>query len=359
MIGIIVIALSLQSGDFAAQWSLWNQKAKEASAAKDKAKLIESLIELNRLAPGNERLLGMLAAAKGEKVESHLIPAVTGAQVERRIAGRDWIAEDVAWDGRRFLVSSVRRGLILDTDGQVFAKVDIGVFGLGVDRKRKLLWAALGSATQCKECRQGKEGALAAFDLNSGLEVKRILAPIAAGLGDLVVSSRGDVYVSSNAGGALFVLRADAKQMERLDEEGELPSPQGPALSRDEKTLYLADYRRGIAEIDLKTKQWTWLKPGPGVIVNGIDGLHSLQDGFVAVQNGVSRQRIVWFDKRLANEKLLESGWKGLGEPTHGTIVGKRFCFIANSGWDAFDVTGNRNQETAGVESAIYCRPLP
>lgn len=216
--------------------------------------MIEALEELNRLAPGNERMVQMLAGAKGTKPETSFVKPVTAARVEQRVEGRDWIAKDLVWDGRRFLVSSVRKGVILATDGTMFAKADLGVFGLGIDRNRNLLWAALGTVPECKECPLGKEGALVAFDLKTGREVKRIVAPIAEGIGDLTVGPKGDVYVTSNAGGALFPLRAGADRMERLDREGELPSPQGPALSADGKSLFLADYRRGIAKVDLATK---------------------------------------------------------------------------------------------------------
>jgi hypothetical protein len=38
---------------------------------------------------------------------------------------------------------------------------------------------------------------------------------------------------------------------------------------------------------------------------------------------------------------LIERATATLGDPTHGVVVGNRFYYIANSGWDALDEHGN------------------
>jgi hypothetical protein len=37
---------------------------------------------------------------------------------------------------------------------------------------------------------------------------------------------------------------------------------------------------------------------------------------------------------------VLEANWTGLGDPTHGVVVGDEFYFIANSGWDRVGENG-------------------
>jgi hypothetical protein len=37
---------------------------------------------------------------------------------------------------------------------------------------------------------------------------------------------------------------------------------------------------------------------------------------------------------------VLEANWTGLGDPTHGVVVGDNFYFIANSGWDRVGENG-------------------
>ena len=75
----------------------------------------------------------------------------------------------------------------------------------------------------------------------------------------------GDIYVSEGIHGAVLWLKAGARQFERLDTEGEFPSPQTPALSADERTLYVPDYVRGIAVIHLRDRKVEWLAPADGI----------------------------------------------------------------------------------------------
>jgi hypothetical protein len=68
--------------------------------------------------------------------------------------------------------------------------------------------------------------------------------------------------------------------------------------------------------------------------------------------------RIVKFARDLSKQEVLETQWEGLGEPTHGTIVGNEFCFLANAGWDAFEENGRKKAGRGDVKSAVYCRAL-
>lgn len=378
---LLSLAATLLAQDFAHRWKTLNDEARATTGLRRE----QALREMNELAPGNARLLLSLAAvldpglealqlrqrvadagiildpipagAIGSVVARNKLP-VSNASVAATLPGSDWITEDLVAIEQGFLVSSVRQGIIMRTDGTIFAKEDLSVFGLALDKRRQWVWAALGWSTFCKVCspRDKGKGALVAYDLNTGAVRTRIDS---FELNDLTVSSSGDVYVTSNAGGALFVLPAEASKMERIDTPGELPSPQGPALSRDEKTLYLADYRRGIATINLRTKQFKWLKPDRSVMVNGIDGLYVAAGSLLAVQNGVNPVRILQLSRDLKRQRILEANWAGLGEPTHLTVIGKRFCFLANTGWDAFQEDGSRKPNQPPVVSKIYCRPLP
>jgi hypothetical protein len=142
--------------------------------------------------------------------------------------------------------------------------------------------------------------------------------------------------------------------MERLDAPGEFPSPQTPALSTDEQTLYVPDYLRGIAAIDLKTRAVKWLKPADGIALSGIDGLYVYNDSFIAVQNGTTPERIVRFSMDLRKQEVLEANWPDLGEPSHGTIVGDTFYFLANTGWDRYDDQGKKKTGSGPVTSTAH-----
>ncbi len=391
--------LLLAAADPVPPWRSLNQDARAALQAKDYAKLRAKLAELKPLMPGNPRIAFMLAASEArlgnrqaalaglrnlagmglvydlaaeesfaslresadytaavrridenKKPITHALPAFT-------VEERDLIPEDIAYDPqtRRFFVSSVRQGRIVTVDGKPFARADWSVFALRADAPRRLLWATTAWVEQCENCHASDEGktALLAFDLDSGALKRRIESPVKGVLGDMTVSLHGDVYVSEGLHGSLFRLASGSNDLERLDVPGEFPSPQTPALSADEKTLYVPDYLRGIAAIDLGTHTVQWLRPADNVALSGIDGLYVSGSSFLAVQNGTSPPRIVSFSQDLQNQTVLEANWTGLGDPTHGVIVGESFYFIANSGWGEYDQKGKKRPGSAPVESTI------
>jgi len=169
----------------------------------------------------------------------------------------------------------------------------------------------------------------------------------------MTIGATGELYVSEGIYGAVFRLRLGAKKLERLDVSGEFPSPQTPALSTDEKTLYVPDYVRGIAAITLATGAVSWLKPADDIALSGIDGLYLYRDSLLAVQNGTTPTRIVRFSLDLRKQEVLEANTPGLGEPTRGTIAGNTFYFIANTGWDEYDDQGKKKAGSRPVESTV------
>ncbi len=395
-------------------WIELNHAAGQAIQAKDYAKLREALLALKPLMPGNAPVIYRFAAADAKlgaaqtaiaglrnlagmglvydfqadadfsslrgssefatilkqvddnkKPVSHSSPAFT-------LAERDLIPEDIAYDSktRRFFVSSVRKSKIIAigngttgaaTDQTDFAKTDWPVLALRVDSRRRILWAATGWLPQCERCQAADKNktALLAFDLDSGALKQRIESPVPGLLGDMTISRKGAIYVSEGISGAVFRLRLGAEKLDRLDVPGEFPSPQTPALSKDEKTLYVPDYVRGIAAITLATGAVTWLKPADDIALNGIDGLYVYRDSFLAVQNGTTPARVVRFSSDLRKQEVLEANTRELGEPTHGTMAGNAFYFIANSGWDEYDDQGKKKAGSEPVESTVRKIGLP
>jgi hypothetical protein len=397
---LLSCSISLLAGaDPEPRWLLLNRASRQAVQAKDYAKLRETLRELKPLMPGNPRIAYNLAASNA--VLGDPLAALAGlrdlagmglvydfaadadftslrksrefAEIVRRIdenrkpvrhstpvftlAERDLIPEDIAFDTktRRFFVSSVRQSKIITADGHQFAQSEWPVLALRVDLRRRILWAATGWLAHCAKCNKADEDktALLAFDLDSGALKSRIESPVKGLLGDMTISRSGDIYVSEGIHGAVLRLRQGAKELERLDHPGEFASPQTPALSMDEKTLYVPDYVRGIAAIRLSTTEVTWLKPADDIALSGIDGLYAFRDSLLAVQNGTTPARIIRFSLDLQKQQVLEANSSGLGEPTHGTVVGNTFYFIANSGWDEYDDQGKKKPASGAVESAI------
>jgi len=391
------------------RWRTLNRAAREAVQAKDYAKLRATLQELKPLLPGNPSIAYNLAASEAvlgnreaafaglrdwsamglvydvgadddfaslrdtpefrrvlDRVAQSKSP-VSHAAAAFTIPARDILPEDIAYDSktRRFFISSVRKGIILTVDSagdsREFARSEWPVLALGIDPGRRLLWATTGYVPHGESVKESDKDktALLAFDLASGAQKQRIPSPLPGLLGDMTIGSRGDLYVSEGIHGAVLWLKAGASTLERLDTEGEFPSPQTPALSADEKTLYVPDYVRGIAAMQLDTRHVEWLQPAPGIALNGIDGFYVHNNSFLAVQNGTTPPRLIRFSLDLRQQEVLEANTPGLGAPTHGTFVGDDFYFLANSGWNEYDQDGRKKAGSAPVESTVRKLRLP
>ncbi len=381
------------------RWLALNHAARQAIEAKDYARLRATLLELRPLMPGNPRITYNLAAAEArlgnrEGALARLrnwagmglfydlasdadfttlegspeFAAILGRVDESRdpvarsqpafaIGESDLLPEDIAYDrrSRRFFLSSVRQAKIVTGDGKEFAKTDWSVLALAIDARRRLLWDTTGWLPHCQACKPEDKDktALLAFDLGSGVLKQRIDSPAKGLLGDMTIGRNGDLYVSEGIGGAVFHLPPGGQELQRLDTPGEFLSPQTPALSDDEKTLYVPDYARGIAAIELATRAVKWLEPGDDIALSGIDGLYLYRGSFVAVQNGVTPPRIVRFSPDLLHQEVLEANTPSLGEPTHGTFVGNVFYFICHSGWNAYDQNGKKKAGAPAIQSAV------
>ena len=274
----------------------------------------------------------------------------------------DLLTEDIAYDPgrRRFLVSSIREAKIVTVDARTGATAGFvpagrdaiwGVLALAVDARRGVLWATTGAMAQTRGYQAADAGhtAVLRYDLGSGKLQKRYDAPLPAAtvpagerervLGDMTVAPNGDVFASEGDAGAVYVIRHDRDVLETLVPEGVFPSPQTPAVTPDGRRLLVADYVRGIGVIDLATRAVTWMPHPYDVAVSGIDGLYLSGASLLAVQNGTTPNRVIRLDldpslSRILRWEPLESSSAGLGVPTHGTLVGKDFYFLANSGWD-------------------------
>jgi hypothetical protein len=120
---------------------------------------------------------------------------------------------------------------------------------------------------------------------------------------------------------------------------GTFRSPQTPALTPDGSRLFVPDYSRGIGILDLKTKSVKLLDHPPELSLAGIDGLYLAGASLIAVQNGTTPPRVIRISldaglTRALSWQIVEANWPGLGQPTHGVLVGRDFHFIVNSGWD-------------------------
>lgn len=299
--------------------------------------------------------------------------ASAGAHTEvARLAQSDLLAEDVAYHPatKTFYVSSVhtRQVLVLPEGGPARTLLApapglFGIFALGLDAARGRLWVTTGAVPQALGHVKGDAGrtALLAVSLEGGGMLQRFdLGGLGSGtageqrlLGDLTVGPDGTVYVSDALGAVVYRLAPGGSALEPLVGREELLSPQTPALEVKSNTLYVPDYLRGLARIELNTRAVRWVSHGDDVALNGLDGLYLRSPReLIAVQNGtvpprVLRLRLDDSGDRVLSAEVLARGEALLGDPTHAVLVtdptdsaGDAFVVLAHSGWSAFGEDG-------------------
>jgi len=246
----------------------------------------------------------------------------------------------------------------------VVAEGQPGIWGLlavGIDPQRKFIWAtteAMPVVTGLVPADSGRAAVLR-FDLESGRLLKSY--PGAREPGDLVVAPNGEVFISDGRTGVVYVIRPGADSLQTLVPAGSMVSPQGPTLSADEVTVFIADYALGIAAVDRASGRVSWLAHPAEIAVTGIDGLTRDGNSLIAVQNGVTPNRVI----RLTLERggitgatVLAQDTSLIKEPNHGVVVDGAYYFIANSGFDRYDADGKRIPGLPLVAPRIIRIPL-
>jgi hypothetical protein len=310
----------------------------------------DSLLAPVRGAPGWKELLARIA--KNREAVGHPATAFT-------VPDSEFVAEDIAYDSasRRFFLSSIReRKIIVRRDGVWSDFVPpardsvMSMMGLDVDAARKALWATTAGMPEALALAAGDSGSSAVLrlDLASGLLMRSYdLADDSSDhvFGDLTVAKNGDVFTSDATGGGVYVIRAGRDSMEMLVPPGTFPNPQQPVAAPDGKRLFVADYIKGIAIVDRATGRVSWLANDAHAAISGIDGMALNGHSLIAIQNGLSIDRVIRLDLDRGMTKIekwstLAANLPVLNEPNHGVMIGDKFYFIATSGWDRFAPDG-------------------
>jgi DNA-binding beta-propeller fold protein YncE len=269
------------------------------------------------------------------------------------------ITEGVAYDASAgtFYVGSVHKRKIISYNQQVGEKSFSlpsdslwGVFGMKVDDVRGILWACSSTLPQAIGSTASIDGrtSLVSYDLKTNRLLNTYTVPSDGKphlFGDLTVAKNGTVYSTDSRTPSLYRLVAGEQTVTRFLTDSLFYSLQGLALSDDEQTLYVADYRRGPLAINLATKQVTKLTWPAGADLSGIDGMYYYKNSLIAIQNRskpykVIRLYLAQTAKVIDRVDTLIAGHPLMTEPTLGVVAGSQFYFIANSQWDAFDNAG-------------------
>jgi sugar lactone lactonase YvrE len=259
------------------------------------------------------------------------------------------IAESVAYDSRTgtFYIGSVhqRKIVAVDKSGKVRDFSQPGdelwsVLGLKVDEKRGILWACSTAFPQMKGFTTPDKGRAGVFkyDLSSSRLLKRYLLPPGEdhALGDLLLDSDGNVFATDSVSPVIYKITAGGDTIDESIRSNMFASLQGLTFDATGKSLYVADYSKGIYRIDLASKNIIQQKPGEFITLLGIDGIYLHKGDLIAIQNGVTPNRIMRLsiknDAVIAQE-VLEANHPDFNEPTLGVLVKDDLFFVANSQW--------------------------
>lgn len=253
------------------------------------------------------------------------------------------VVEGIATDGHTVWLSSVfDRTIIAHAGGEVVRFTmpagTVHPMGLAWDARRDWLWIAT-DCPRVPDIARCDAGALVAVDRTGQLQMK--LSP-GAGFHPDDVSVGGDnVFVSDGQNGAVYRLRPGGEALETLIAPGTARAAQGTALTADGERLVVADYRLGIAVVDLATGVRTVLPMADGQPLLGIDGLVRVGEDYYGVANADAPASLIRFRiSGAAIEPVVVHRGAPLADPTQLARDGDRLLIVADAGWPAASRTG-------------------
>jgi hypothetical protein len=260
------------------------------------------------------------------------------------------LVEGIAWDartGRLFAATVVSRALLVrEARGwRAIEGLEAGsLFGLAIDPRRRLLWAASGVVEQTPNPESAFRG-LIAVDLATLRPVRRLAVPGEGSPADIALAADGTVYASDPNSGAIYRARPGDTALSIFVQPGRLRSPQGLVPSADGRRLYVSDYGYGLAEVHLSDGSVARLESDANTMLDGIDGLYPWRGGLIAIQNGTSPRRVLWLTlspdgERIAGVRVLESNHPDWGEPTLGFVRRGDLLYVADAQWDRYGEGG-------------------
>lgn len=273
-------------------------------------------------------------------------PGTSAARVAFTIPEPDLVPEGIAHDpatGTFYVSSTYRRKIVAVAPGapprDFTAEAQdglLGVVGLHVDPRRRLLWAASSDAGEHMPIRGGAADGLGvaglfAYDLATGKLARKVIVderPRARHFfNDLAIApSTGDVFATDTLEGTLYRLGSEPRP-ERLLPAGALPGANGVVLSADERTLYVSTAERLVA-IDLRSRRVTPLDAPRA------DGLALHRGALIAIHPWARGRVVVRYHldgARVARAEVLVADHPEHLQPTTGVVAGDALYYIGSS----------------------------
>jgi hypothetical protein len=304
---------------------------------------VPSRAELVQAGPliGNAAI-GQLAACFSANAEplARSLPYATVPAEHRLVDGLLWDPER----GRAFATTAVSGRLAAVGDPRAASEPLGSLLGGAYDAARRRFWIASAARGLSPLDEAGFSG-LVAVDPDDLGAAARIPAPPGAAPADVAVARDGTVYASDGLNGAVYRCRPGCDALETWLAPGTLYSAQGLTVSADQRLLYVADRRYGLAAVERSSGRVFRVEAGPSVMLDGIDGLVSVQGDLVATQTAFPPQRIVRLrlspdGLRVVRLDVLERAHREWGEVTLAVVAGYRLIYVADAQWERWGPGG-------------------
>jgi sugar lactone lactonase YvrE len=218
------------------------------------------------------------------------------------------------------------------------------VMNAKVNKKSKELWVCASPLEEMKDFDSSAYSGVYRYDLRNGKLVNeyRIDSIQSSVLGDLLISEKGDVYVSDSKSNSILIANRETGKLDVFYANEAFWNMQGICLSDDEKYMFVADYIKGIFRLDMATMELAYLERKVLASLKGIDGLSFYKGTLIAIQNGVSPMRVTQYIlnsdySAIVEYKIIDWAHPAFNEPTNGCIIGDTFYYVANSQWSGYD----------------------
>jgi sugar lactone lactonase YvrE len=280
---------------------------------------------------------------------------IQGSILEIEVDEKDFHAEGVAIvkKTRQVFVGSIHKSKIVRVDKTSKSAKDFvpeqynglaAVTGLAVNKEETELWVASNHMPFMQKFDSTNVGRaeVLCFTLNGVMKYKFLPDDSLRHLfGDLIVSKKGDVYVSDTETNVVYKLDERRNKLMPFLQTPSFVGIQGLAFNEDESALYIADYIKGLYAYDVKKKSAKLMNTPSGFTLRGTDGIYFYKNSLITIQNGVIPNRIsrVYLsdDSNISKIEILERYHLKNGEPTLGAIDGDSLLFIENSPWSCYD----------------------
>jgi hypothetical protein len=218
------------------------------------------------------------------------------------------------------------------------------VLGVKTDLKTNTLWACSSPLPEMENYDSTAKSAVFRYDIKT----KKLLNKyIPDGnkefvFGDLTLDRNGNVFVSDSKNNLVFKVNITTNKLEEFFTSDEFISLQGISFSADGQTLFIADYIKGIYNLNMQTKNLVKVKETFDLSTKSIDGLTFYNNSLIAIQNYIYPMRVTQYfldasQMSLTGYKIIDRAHPAFNEPTIGFGNGDTFYYVANSLWSGYD----------------------